>query len=143
MLKNINRLSLALMTTSFLGCASSNSKPLSIAFSKDSSAVVISDIDRPGLLRLRQLKPQDSIFKELIAVLQTPSENDSTIREELIPGDYAVSDTAITFTPDQPFAKGREYLVISHINTKFGDAKQIAKGQLSLGVKPTQKSLIR
>jgi hypothetical protein len=47
------------------------------------------------------------------------------------------------FSPAKPFIKGREYLVITHMNAKFGDAEQIAKGQLSLGVKPVQKSLIR
>jgi hypothetical protein len=125
------------------GCSSSNSKPLSIAFSKDSTAVIISNIDRPGLLKLQEFKNQDSVFTELIAVLQTPSETDSSIREESIPGKYLISDTSIVFKPLEPFVRGREYLVITHINTKFGDAKQIAKGQLSLGIKPVQKSLIR
>jgi hypothetical protein len=132
-----------LLIVAVLGCSSSNSKPLSIAFSRDSTSVVISNIDKPGLLRLRQLKPQDSTFNELIAVLQTPSEKDSDIREEPVAGSYLVSDTSIVFTPTKPFIKGREYLVITHINAKFGDAEQIAKGQLSLGVKPSQKSLVR
>ncbi|MEJ7557190.1 MAG: hypothetical protein WKF66_02710 [Pedobacter sp.] len=143
MLKNINTLVLSLLTASFLGCSSSNSKPLSILFSNDSTAIVITEIDRPGLLKLQLLNPQDSVFSELISVLQTPSEKDTTIREELVAGNYLVTDTSIVFTPVQPFVKGREYLVITHINTKFGDAEQVAKGQLSLGVKPIQKSLIR
>jgi hypothetical protein len=143
MLKNTNRLLLMLLSLAFLGCSSSNSKPLSIAFSADSNSIVISNIDKPGLLGLQQIKSQDSIFRELISILQTPSEKDTAIREELIPGKYAVSDTGIVFTPQQPFVKGREYLVITHMNAKFGDAEQIAKGQLSLGVKPVQKSLVR
>jgi hypothetical protein len=143
MLKNTNRLLLMLLSLAFLGCSSSNSKPLSIAFSADSNSIVISNIDKPGLLGLQQIKSQDSIFRELISILQTPSEKDTAIREELIRGKYAVSDTGIVFTPQQPFVKGREYLVITHMNAKFGDAEQIAKGQLSLGVKPVQKSLVR
>ena len=143
MRKSLSSLSLMLLIVAVLGCSSSNSKPLSIAFSRDSTSVVISNIDKPGFLRLRQLKPQDSTFNELIAVLQTPSEKDSAIREEPIAGSYLVSDTSIVFTPNEPFTKGREYLVITHINAKFGDAEQIAKGQLSLGVKPSQKSLVR
>jgi hypothetical protein len=143
MRNNINNLFLMFIIAAVIGCSSSNNKPLSIAFSGDSTAVVISNIDRPGLLQLQQIKDQDSIFKELIAVLQTPSETDSSIREEPVPGKYFVSDTSIVFTPAKPFVKGREYLVITHMNTKFGDAEQIAKGQLSLGVKPIQKSLVR
>lgn len=143
MLKNINILMLVCFSLAFSRCSSSNSKPLSIEFARDSSTIIISNIDKPGLLGLRQLKPQDSVFKELIAVLQTPSEKDSAIREELIPGNYAVSDSGVVFSPAQPFVKGREYLVITHMNAKFGDAEQVAKGQLSLGVKPVQKSLLR
>jgi len=143
MLKNLLKSALLLFMAGFLGCSSSNSKPLSIEFSKDSTKILTSNIDKPGLLKLQELKPQDSIFSDLVAVLQTPSEKDSTIREELVSGNYAVSDSGIVFSPTQPFVKGREYLVITHINAKFGDAEQVAKGQLSLGVKPVQKSLVR
>ncbi|RZK74354.1 MAG: hypothetical protein EOO85_15420 [Pedobacter sp.] len=143
MLKGIYSLFLTIVIIGFYSCSSSNSKPLSIEFSADSSAIVIASIDRPGLLRLQQLDAQDSVFKDLIAVLQTPSETDSSISEEPIAGNYKVSDSTVVFSPLQPFVKGREYLVITHINAKFGDAEQVAKGQLSLGVKPVQKSLIR
>ena len=143
MLKNMIMITLVCFSLAFSGCSSSNSKPLSIEFASDSSTIVISNIDKPGLLRLKQLNPQDSLFTELISVLQTPSERDTAIREELIPGKYAVSDTSVVFIPTQPFIKGREYLVITHMNAKFGDAEQVAKGQLSLGVKPIQKSLVR
>jgi hypothetical protein len=143
MLKGIYSLFLTIVIIGLYSCSSSNSKPLSIEFSADSSAIIITSIDRPGLLRLQQLDAQDSVFKDLIAVLQTPSETDSSISEEPIAGNYKVSDSAVVFSPLQPFVKGREYLVITHINAKFGDAEQVAKGQLSLGVKPVQKSLIR
>ena len=143
MLKNLLKSALLIFMAGFLGCSSSNSKPLSIEFSKDSTKILISNIDKPGLLKLQELKPQDSLFSDLVAVLQKPSEKDSTIREELVSGNYAVSDSGIVFSPTQPFVKGREYLVITHINAKFGDAEQVAKGQLSLGVKPVQKSLVR
>ena len=143
MVKGIVNFFLLLIVSIVFGCSSANNKPISIAFTTDSSAIVIRDIDRPGLLQLQQIDPADSVFKELIAVLQTPSENDTTIREELISGEYQVSDTTIVFNPNTPFVKGRTYLVITHLNTKFGDAKQIAKGQLSLGVKPAQRTLVR
>jgi hypothetical protein len=143
MLKGIYSLFLTIVIIGLYSCSSSNSKPLSIEFSADSSAIIITSIDRPGLLRLQQLDAQDSVFRDLIAVLQTPSETDSSISEEPIAGSYKVSDSAVVFSPLQPFVKGREYLVITHINAKFGDAEQVAKGQLSLGVKPVQKSLIR
>lgn len=112
MLKNLLKSALLLFMAGFLGCSSSNSKPLSIEFSKDSTKILISNIDKPGLLKLQELKPQDSIFSDLVAVLQTPSEKDSTIREELVSGNYAVSDSGIVFSPTQPFVKGREYLAV-------------------------------
>lgn len=112
-------------------------------FSSDSSSVVISNIDKAGLLQLRNLALTDSAYSDLISVLQTPSEKDSAIREEIIKGKYLVSDTNIVFSPDAPFVKGRDYLIITHINGKFGDAESIAKGSLSTGVKPEEQLLRR
>lgn len=127
----------------FAGCADANNKPLSIAFSKDSSAIVFSNIDPRGLLELKSLKNRDSVLMELVSVLQTPSENDSLIREETIPGKIMLSDSGLVFSPIQPFVKGREYLVITHLNIQFAKPEEIIKGKLSYTIKPQQKVLNR
>ncbi|MGY4383512.1 hypothetical protein ACVWYN_000531 [Pedobacter sp. UYP24] len=132
-----------LMSCCLLACSSSNTKPLSIQFSADSSTIIISNIDRPGLLQLKDLNLTDSSYSELISVLQTPTELDSSIREEPIAGKYIVSDSNIVFSPKMPFVKNRTYLIITHINAKFGDAEQIVKSSLSTGIKPQEQLLKR
>ncbi|MES2828540.1 MAG: hypothetical protein V4687_10305 [Bacteroidota bacterium] len=143
MAKCLAKVSVIILSVSILGCSSSNNKPLSIGFSADSSSIIIGNIDQPGLLALRDLKNTDSLYRELIAVLQTPSETDTILREELIEGDYLITDSNVVFKPAKPFVKCREYLVITHINAKFGDAESIATSSLSTGVKPREKHLIR
>jgi hypothetical protein len=124
-------------------CSSTNSKPLLVSFSADSSSIVFSNVDPAGLLHLNDIKASDSVLNDLIAVLQTPSESDSVIKESLIPGHLTLTDTNIVFTPNIPFVKGRDYLVITYINTKFGTAEQAIKSELRTGVRPNQITLTR
>lgn len=127
----------------FAGCSDANNKPLSIDFSRDSSTIVFSNIDPRGLLELNDLKDRDSVLADLVSVLQTPSEKDSLIREEAIPGKFMLSDSSLVFSPIQPFVKGREYLVITHLNIQFAKPEEIIKGKLSYTIKPQQKVLNR
>lgn len=127
----------------FAGCSDANNKPLSIDFSRDSSAIVFSNIDPRGLLELQGLKNRDSVLTELVSVLQTPSEKDSLIREEEIPGKVVLTDSNLVFSPIQPFVSGREYLVITHLNIQFAKPEEIIKGKLSYTIKPQQKVLNR
>ncbi|RYE37635.1 MAG: hypothetical protein EOP48_28395 [Sphingobacteriales bacterium] len=124
-------------------CSSSNNKPLLIHFSADSTSIVFENIDRPGLLQLKSMEGQDSILNDLISVLQTPSESDTTIKELPLPGKMLVTDTSIVFTPEQPFLKGNDYLVITYLNARFGTPEQVLKAQLNTAVKPHQMLLTR
>ena len=124
-------------------CSLSGSKPLSIAFNADSTAIVFRHIDQAGLLQLKQAAPADSVLANLIAVLQTPSESDTTVMEEPVTGQFELTDSTIIFKPSKPFVRNRDYLVITHLNSKFGDAGQIISGQLSPQVKPLQQLLSR
>ncbi|RZK72054.1 MAG: hypothetical protein EOO92_20085 [Pedobacter sp.] len=143
MFRTLSKVAILLFCLGIIACSSSNNKPLAIMFSADSTSIVISNVDRAGLLQLQNLKLTDSAYSNLISVLQTPSEKDSAIREELIGGTYQISDSTIVFTPAVSFVKNRDYLVITHINAKFGNAEQVAKGSLSTGVKPVEKQLTR
>lgn len=127
----------------FFACSNANNKPLSIDFSSDSTKIVISHIDRTGLLELKNSNKGDSTLNEMISVLQTPSERDSAIREEPIAGKVMLTDSNIVFIPVQPFQKGRDYLVITHLNIRFGGVEEIVKGKVSYSIKPQQKFLTR
>ena len=127
----------------FSACSSSNNKPLLIGFSADSTSIVFNNIDRTGLLQLKSMATQDSVLNDLISVLQTPSETDTTIKELPLAGKLMVTDTNIVFTPERPFLKGNDYLVITYLNVRFGSAEQILKSQLNTAVKPHQVLLTR
>lgn len=142
MVKKIVKLS-ALLPLFMSACSSTNSKPLFIGFSADSTAIVFSHITPAGLLQLKNTQPADSVFNHLIAVLQTPSEKDTSIKEMPIAGKVFVTDSNIVFKPAVPFVKGNDYLVITHLNSNFGNAEKIVSGKLSYLVKPIQKVLTR
>ncbi|WP_316816883.1 hypothetical protein [Pedobacter nyackensis] len=124
-------------------CSSTNNKPLLIGFSADSSAIVFNDIDQAGLLQLQNLEGNDTTLNSLVSVLQTPSERDSTIKESPVDGKILVTDSCIVFTPSVPFLKGRDYLVITHLNTRFGSIKDLLKDEVVNRVRPQQQLLTR
>ena len=124
-------------------CSHTNSTPLLIDFSSDSSAIEISNIDPAGLLQLKNSEQTDTTSNKTVFVMQTPSEGDSLIKELPIPGSVNVTDTSVVFIPLQPFVKGREYRVSTYLNANFGDPEKMVKGKLSYGLKPNQKTLRR
>lgn len=124
-------------------CSSTNSKPLLIEFSADSSAIEFNHIDPAGWSRLRGLKGNDTTLIKLVSVLQTPSERDSNLKEAPVEGKIVVTDSNLVFMPAVPFVKGRDYLVITHLNARFGDLKMLLKGDVKAGVQSSQKILTR
>lgn len=134
---------LYLFSCLFAACSTTNSKPLLIDFSADSTAIVFSNIDPPGLLQLTSLEAQDSVLNSLISVLQTPSETDSLIKEAPLAGKLIITDSNVVFKPHMPFLHGRDYLVITYLNARFGTEEQILKSKLNTAVKPHQVVLTR
>ncbi|TCD03297.1 hypothetical protein [Pedobacter psychroterrae] len=126
-----------------VACSTTNSKPLLIDFSADSTCIVFSNIDRPGLLQLTGVATQDSVLNSLISVLQTPSETDSLTKETPLAGKLTITDTNIVFKPFRPFLRGNDYLVITYLNARFGTEEQILKSQLNTAVRPHQVVLTR
>jgi hypothetical protein len=126
-----------------LGCSSTNNKPLLIDFSADSSSIVFNHIDRVGLNQLQELGVEDSTFKSLVSILEIPGELDTTFKEHVIDGDFQLTGSNLVFIPEEPFVKGREYLVITHLNSKFGDVWMLLRSELKTNVQPLQKTLIR
>lgn len=126
-----------------LSCSSANNKPVLIGFSADSTAIVFSGIDHAGLLKVSDVIHADTAYQEIISVLQTPGEDDSTGMELPFPGKVNITDSTVVFTPLTPFVKGKSYLVVSYMNVKFGNTDMVLSQKLNSGMKPDQVFLTR
>ncbi|RZK60569.1 MAG: hypothetical protein EOO91_00840 [Pedobacter sp.] len=124
-------------------CSSTNSKPLSIRFSADSSKIIISAINEAGLYQLKANIKIDSNYQKLVSVLQTPAEDDSTSMEIEWPGRLNVAGDSLIFTPTLPFEKKKEYLVETILNAQFASGKDIVKSKVGFKVKAQQQILKR
>ncbi len=140
---NLIIFSLLFFPALFAGCSSDERSALSIDFSPDSTAIVFRGIDQAGLNQLRNADYPDSVLSDLISVLQTPSERDTSIKEMPVQGHLKLTDSTIIFYPDTSFVRGRDYLVVTHLNTSFVDAKRVLTNGVSIKLKPVQKLLSR
>ena len=135
---------LIILFSSFLvACSPTNNKPVSIHFSADSNAIVISDLNGASLLQLKNNMKTDSSYQNLVSVLQTPVEDDSTSMEMEWPGKLSVANDQLVFTPKLPFVKGKTYLVETMISAEFASGKDIVKSKVGYKVKPQQQLLKR
>ncbi|MEE1946262.1 hypothetical protein VRU48_14150 [Pedobacter sp. KR3-3] len=126
-----------------LGCGNTESRPLSIRFSADSTAIVISDIGETGLFRLKTNLEKDTAYQQLVSVLQTPAEDDSTGMETDWPGKLRMQGDSLWFVPANPFVKGKNYLVETMLNTQFASGGDIVRAKVGHTVKPQQQILVR
>ena len=126
-----------------ISCSSANNKPSRIYFSTDSTAIVFADVDPAGLLKIRNTPGIDTAFTEIISVLETPAEDDSLSMERAVAGNIRVTDSTIVFRPKQSFVRGKDYIVISYIDSKFATMAMLLKGKEKLGVEPQQVTLSR
>jgi hypothetical protein len=127
----------------FHACSSANNKPISIGFSADSTAILIKNIDPAGLHQIRTMAGPDSLKDVLVTVMDTPGDDDSTSMEQRVPGHVHLVQEGLEFRPATPFKKGREYLVISYLNVKFGNILNAVDGTMHNAVKPNQQLLKR
>jgi hypothetical protein len=126
-----------------IACGSTNSEPLSIQFSSDSSKIVIKNINDAGLYQLKTNLATDSAYQKVVSVLQTPSDDDSLSMEIAYPGDLTIIGDSLIYTPKNEFVKGKVYLVETMINTQFAKSEEIIKSQVGRQIKAQQKILKR
>jgi hypothetical protein len=144
MFKCFIRSPLALLSVVCLvSCSSANNKPVLIGFSSDSTSIEFRGIDPAGLLQVRNTPHIDTAYSNVISVVQVPLEADSTGIELPVPGKVRVTDSMIIFHPSMPLVHGRDYLVISYLNARFGNPAMIFSGKLNHNVKPRQVILKR
>jgi hypothetical protein len=129
--------------TGLNACSSSKNKPLIIAFSADSTAIQVRDIDAAGLHQMKMMGDPDSLTTPLLTVLDTPTDEDSTSQEQQVPGRLRLVNDTLEFKPEKPFQKGRAYLVTTYLNVRFGNLQSALKGTMRNGVKPNQTLLTR
>lgn len=127
----------------FFACNQNKQKPLSVRFSADSTAIVISDIEAAGLFQLKNNLEKDTAYQQLVSVLQTPADDDSTSMEIEWPGRLSIKGDSLWFTPQKPFAKGKNYLVETILNTQFASGEDIVKSKVGHTIKPQQQTLVR
>lgn len=131
-----------LMWTLF-SCSTTGDDRLTIEFSADSSKILLKNISSGGLLQLKKNLAVDSSYQKLVAVLQTPADDDSTSMELEWPGHLSLEQDQLIFSPDTPFIKGKHYLVETIINAQFGTKKEILSSDIGHRLKAQQQILLR
>lgn len=134
---------LCLLLCSFSACNSTKSRPLEIDFSKDSASIEIRNIDPAGMAKIRNGELNDSLLQELVTVLESPMVGDSAGVELEVPGKILPASDALIFKPEAPFEKGRQYMVLTYVNSRFADFQSIIKSQTKFNMAPNQKVLWR
>jgi hypothetical protein len=137
------KLLFVLLFFTLYACNATNNKPLLISFSSDSTTIVLKNIELAGFLQLKNNINSDSVYQNVVSVLQTPSETDSLGTEKYFTGRLYVAGDSLVFVPNQPFVKGQNYLVQTMINTKFATAKDILTAKVGHKVKAQQQVLSR
>ena len=72
-----------------------------------------------------------------------PSDLDSIQDELEVPGKVKVLGDSVIFNPDQPFLKGKEYLVESYIGIKFATVGDLIMGKGKQNLKAQRQTLKR
>lgn len=125
----------------FATCNSTKNKPLDINFSNDSTAIVIKNIDPAGMAKIRNGELSDSLLQELVTVVESPLADDTAGMQVQMPGKVLQARDSLIFKPSHPFEKGRRYMVLTYINSKFADFQSIIKTKTKFNMAPNQKVL--
>jgi hypothetical protein len=132
-----------LMVCCILACSNTKNEPLDIDFSKDSSSIQIKHIDPVGLLKIKNGELSDSVVQRMVQVVVSPEEGDTSSRDQLVPGKIIADSLSLIFTPSLPFEKGKRYMVLTFINSKFGDLQSLIQNKTKFSMAPNQKILQR
>lgn len=124
-------------------CQNSENKSVEIKFSKDSSTILISNIESAALLQLKNSLKTDTMYQKLVTVLETPADDDSTSMEREWPGKLSMVADNVVFAPDSPFLKGKTYLVETLLGMKFAAPSDVMRSEVGHLSKKQQKVLYR
>lgn len=130
------------VTVFALSCSNTNNRPI-IKFSGDSSLIIIKNIDEVSLLQVKNAYQANADTLNLVSVLIKPGDLDSIQDELEVPGKVKILGDSLVFNPDQPFLKGKEYLVESYIGIKFATAGDLIRGNGKQNLKAQRQTLKR
>ena len=125
-----------------LSCSNTNNKPI-IKFSRDSLSIIIKNIDEASLLQVKNAYKANADTLNLISVLIKPGDLDSVQDELEMPGKVKVSGDSVVFNPDQPFVKGKVYVVESYIGVKFATVGNLISGNAKHNLQAQRQTLKR
>ncbi|WP_316846599.1 hypothetical protein [Pedobacter psychrodurus] len=125
-----------------LSCSNTNNKPI-IKFSRDSLSIIIKNIDEASLLQVKNAYQANADTLNLISVLIKPGDLDSIQDELEMPGKIKVSGDSVIFSPDQPFVKGKDYVVESYIGVKFATVGNLISGNAKHNLQAQRQTLKR
>ncbi|WP_344852291.1 hypothetical protein [Pedobacter jeongneungensis] len=78
-----------------------------------------------------------------MSVLIMPGELDSIQDELEVAGKVKIVGDSFIFNPDQPFVKGKDYLVESYIGVKFATVGNLITGSAKHNLQPQKQTLKR
>jgi len=130
------------ITVFAFSCSNTNNRPI-IKFSGDSALIIIKNIDEASLLQVKNAYQANADTLNMISVLIKPGDLDSIQDELEVPGKVKILGDSLVFNPDQPFLKGKEYLVESYIGVKFATAGDLLKGNGKQNLKAQRQTLKR
>jgi len=130
------------VSISVLSCSNRNNKPI-IKFSGDSTSIIIKNIDEASLLQVKNAYKANADTLNLVSVLIKPGELDSIQDELEVTGKVKILGDSLIFNPDQPFVKGKYYLVESYIGVKFATVGNLITGSAKHNLQPQKQTLKR
>lgn len=143
MFKRFFKYSIIIVISIFaLSCSNKNNKPV-IKFSGDSASIIIKNIDEASLLQVKNAYQANADTVNMVSVLIKPGELDSIQDELEVPGKVKFAGDSLIFNPDQPFVKGKDYLVESYIGVKFATVGDMISGSAKHNLQPQKQTLKR
>lgn len=124
----------------FIGC-SSHEKTLTIDFTTDSNAIVVSGLDDANLYKAEQLLLTDSLSEALVSVVKLADAENT--KEYELKGKLMIKAADLLFYPDTPFTKDHRYMVRTILGSSFGKTKDILKAKLGHDLKVQEQILRR
>lgn len=133
---------IAAVATFVFSCSGTNNKPI-IKFSRDSTSIIIKNIDKSSLLQVKNYYAIHSDSIDLISVLVKPGELDSLQDDEEVKGKLNLIGDSLVFTPQLPFEKNKNYLIESFIGVQFATAGKLLSGSIKQNLQPQKQILKR